>query len=196
MLLPNFVPFLYRLPTLVHPCLLLVKVFFMKFHSAGVCIYGAPKLAAVRAVPHAQLKDRNREMLTTDGNPLEREREGISTPHPQIQEIGRSSSPPKSWHNLQILMIICALAMLPPNRITTGPSRLEHSMPHWLEHVLRAVTQTQFKGLSLKSFRTRTTRAGGEWAYLPSGTRTHLIKWDAIRDKSKSTDLIMYCFVP
>ena len=54
------------------------------------------------------------------------------------------------------------------------------------------VTQTLSQVISNTYYWSR-----GEWAYLASGTRTYLIKWDAIRDKSKSGDEpLLYCFVP
>ena len=128
-------------------------------------------------------------------------------------------------------MMIC-VPTLPPNRITTGGSRLQHSIPSWLEHVLSSYPLEHIgthwntlehvlssytnssKALSSQVPRSdpqvsRGTWLGsvsshfehvpdswGEWSYLPSGTRTYVIKWDTIRDKSKSWDPWCIVFFP
>ena len=177
MLLPNLVPFLHRLPTLVHLCLLLVKVFFMKC-SFYWCLhiwtpyYGAPKLGAVRAVPHAQLKDRNREMLTRDGNREMLTRDG--NPLEGLREGGDlNAKPPNPADRLLII--------LPPNPDTifkfwsssvraNASTQSDHNRSKKIgafhaTALIGARTKSCYanssKGPSLKSFRTRTTEPGG-----------------------------------
>ena len=140
-----------------------------------------------------QLKDRNQEMLTRDGNPTEG-REGSQRLTPksrrfadrhksQIPAQSRNADHHQRFHPIGSQQVKADWSI--PLQSTLIGTRTKQQ-PQEL------VTQTLSQVISNTYYWSR-----GEWAYLASGTRTYLIKWGAIRDKSKSGDEpLLYCFVP